>query len=243
MKRLRIGMIVPSLNTIAEDDFRMYCPPGVAYHVHRLRLRKENGVVTEESLTRAHLEAAEEAEYLKDMSPDVIAFNCTGASIAYGKDCDTRLAERMTEVLGVPSTNTMVAVKDALRAVGARRILQVCPFGDAFLRIEAQSLADASLDVHRSVSLNFTDAKVAARMEPCEIVDRVLQLIDHGTESVFLSCANVRAFEAVRELERTLDMPVVTSNQAMLWGALRLAGWQGAIDGAGRLFADARAVA
>ena len=49
-------MIVPSLNTIAGDDFRMYCAPEVAYHVHRLRLRKENGGgVTEESLTRAYL--------------------------------------------------------------------------------------------------------------------------------------------------------------------------------------------
>ncbi|WP_198021414.1 maleate cis-trans isomerase family protein [Burkholderia sp. WSM2232] len=240
---MRIGMVVPSLNTIAEDDFRMYCPPGVAYHVHRLRLRKENGVVTEESLTRAHLEAVEEAEFLKDMSPDVIAFNCTGASIAYGKGCDTRLAERMTATLNVPSTNTMIAVKGALRAVGAARILHVCPFGDAFSRIEAQSLADAGLDVHRSVSLNFTDAKVAARMEPMEIVERVLQLIDDGTESVFLSCANVRAFEAVPELERTLNMPVVTSNQAMLWGALQLAGWQGSVDGGGRLFAGEHVLA
>ncbi|MDR5832277.1 hypothetical protein P9250_30915 [Caballeronia sp. LP006] len=238
MKRLRIGMIVPSLNTIAEDDFRRYCPPEVAYHVHRLRLRKENGIVTEESLTGAYLEATEEAEFLKDMSPDVIAFNCTGASIAYGPNCDTRLAERMSSRLGVPSTNTMVAVKDALRAVGAARILQVCPFGDTFSRVEAQSLSDAGLDVHRSVSLNFTDAKVAARMEPSEVVERVLQNIDDGTQAVFLSCANVRAFEAVPELERSLGMPVVTSNQAMLWGALRLGGWRGAIGNAGRLFAE-----
>lgn len=240
MKRLRVGMIVPSLNTIAEDDFRRFCPSEVAYHVHRLRLRKENGVVTEESLTRAYLEAIEEAEYLKDMSPDVIAFNCTGASIAYGKNCDATLADKMTARLGIPSTNTMVAIKQALRVVGATRILHVCPFGDTFSRGEAQSLQDAGLDVHRSVSLNFTDAKVAARMEPAEVVERVLQLIDDDTQSVFLSCANVRAFEAVQELERSLDMPVITSNQAMLWAVLDAVDWHGEIAGAGRLFADER---
>ena len=240
MKRLRVGMIVPSLNTIAEDDFRRFCPSEVAYHVHRLRLRKENGVVTEESLTRAYLEAIDEAEYLKDLSPDVIAFNCTGASIAYGKNCDATLADKMTARLGIPSTNTMVAIKQALRVVGATRILHVCPFGDTFSRVEAQSLQDAGLDVHRSVSLNFTDAKVAARMEPAEVVERVLQLIDDDTQSVFLSCANVRAFEAVQELERSLDMPVITSNQAMLWAVLDAVGWHGEIAVAGRLFADER---
>jgi maleate isomerase len=144
----------------------------------------------------------------------------------------------MTERLGIPSTNTMVAIKQALRAVGAKKILQVCPFGDTFSRVEARSLTDSGLDVHRSVSLNFTDAKVAARMEPDEVVRRVLELIDDGTESVFLSCANVRAFEAVQELERSLDIPVVTSNQAMLWGVLQALGWRGGIEGGGRLFDD-----
>jgi maleate isomerase len=94
--------------------------------------------------------------------------------------------------------------------------------------------------VHRSVSLNFTDAKVAARMEPAEVVERVLQLIDDDTQSVFLSCANVRAFEAVQELERSLDMPVITSNQATLWAVLDAVDWHGEIAGAGRLFAEER---
>jgi maleate isomerase len=34
-------MIVPSLNTIAEDDFRRCRPAGYACHVHRVRLRRE----------------------------------------------------------------------------------------------------------------------------------------------------------------------------------------------------------
>lgn len=236
MKRLRVGMIVPSLNTVAEDDFRAFCPPDVAYHVHRIRLRKEGGVVTDESLTRAWLEAIEEAEYVKDLSPDVVAFNCTGASIAYGKGCDIKLAERMTQRLGIPSTNTMVAIKDALKFLRADGILQICPFGDGFSEVEKQSLIDSGLDVSRSVSLGFRDAKVAAQMEPAEIADRVSQLVDRTTRSIFLSCANIRAFEAVDELEKTFGMPVVTSNQAMLWAVLQMVGWNGRIGGPGSLF-------
>ncbi|MDR5734022.1 hypothetical protein QCE47_17065 [Caballeronia sp. LZ025] len=236
MKRLRLGMIVPSLNTIAEDDFRAFCPPGVSYHVHRTRLRKEDGRVTMDSLTRAYLEAIDDAQLLKDLSPDAIAFNCTGASVAHGSGCDVALAARMTEKLGVPSTNTMVAIKDALKFVHAEAILHVCPFGDEFSRVERQSLVDSGLDVQRTVSLGFTDAKVAALMEPNQIAETVKQRVDENTRALLLSCANVRAFEAVQELEDALNMPVVTSNQAMLWGALQAAGWRGNIVGAGRLF-------
>ncbi|NML32603.1 maleate cis-trans isomerase family protein [Paraburkholderia antibiotica] len=236
MKKLRVGMIVPSLNTIAEDDFRAYCPDGVAYHVHRIRLRKEAGRVTMESLTRAYLEAIDEGGYLKDLSPDAIAFNCTGASVANGQDCDARLAQRMTQTLEIPSTNTMVAIKEALSVLKADGILHVCPFSDEFSRIERQSLLDSGFNVLRTVSLGFTDAKVAAQMEPAEIAEVVRKQVDGDTRAVLLSCANVRAFEAADELERGLDLPVVTSNQAMLWSVLNAAGWRGQIRGAGRLF-------
>ncbi|WP_168669158.1 maleate cis-trans isomerase family protein [Paraburkholderia sp. SG-MS1] len=236
MKTLRVGMIVPSLNTIAEDDFRSFCPDDVSYHVHRIRLRKEAGRVTMDSLTRAYLEAIDEAGYLKDLSPDALAFNCTGASVANGKDCDARLAQRMSEALGVPSTNTMVAIKEALHALKADAILHVCPFSDEFSRVERQSLLDSGFNVLRTVSLGFTDAKAAAQMEPAEIARVVRQQVHGDTRAVLLSCANVRAFEAADELERALDLPVVTSNQAVLWSVLNAAGWRGEIRGAGRLF-------
>jgi maleate isomerase len=234
--QLRVGMIVPSLNTIAEDDFRLFCPSEVPYHVHRIRLRKEGGRVTVESLARAHLEATEEAGYLKDMGPGVIVFNCTGASVSYGPGCDVRLAERMTRELGVPATNTMVAIKNALAAVGARRVVHVCPFADEFSSDERRSLEEGGVTVLKSVGLNFTDAREAALMDPAKIVEIAKSHAQPGMEGILLSCANVRAFEAAEQLEDALGVPVVTSNQAVLWEVLRLLKWQGAIPGAGRLF-------
>ncbi|SDV50608.1 maleate cis-trans isomerase family protein [Chitinasiproducens palmae] len=242
MKQLRVGMVVPSLNTIAEDDFRRYCPGEVAYHVHRIRLRKEAGRVTTESLARAWLEAIEQSEYVADLLPDAVLFNCTGASVGYGDDCDALLAQRMEAQLGVPATNTMVAIKAALRAVSATRVLHVCPFTDTFSRIEHASLSRSGIDVANTVSLDFTDARVAARMTPDELASIVHARVNEQRSgaaaigAVLLSCANVRAFEAVAPLEASLGVPVVTSNQAALWAVLALAGWRGSIRDAGRLF-------
>ncbi|VCU69048.1 Arylmalonate decarboxylase [Pigmentiphaga humi] len=235
--RKRIGMIVPSLNTIGEDDFRKFCPPEVGYHVHRIRLRKEGGVVTVESLLRAHLEAVEEAGYLKDMGPDVVTFNCTGASVSNGPAGDQALAERMTRELGVASSNTMVAIKRALAHVGARRIVHVCPFADKFSKDEKAALAAGGLEVMKSVGLNFVDAREAARMDPETLAGHALAHAEPGMDAMLLSCANVRAFETVETLERKLGVPVVTSNQAVLWDVLGLVGWAGAVPGGGELFA------
>lgn len=233
--RKRIGMIVPSLNTIGEDDFRRFCPEDVAYHVHRIRLRKEGGVVTPESLLRAYLEAIDEAGYLKDFGPDVISFNCTGASVAYGPAGDAQLAERMQQALGVASSNTMLAIKRALAHVGARRIVHVCPFADRFSSGEKAALEAAGLEVIKSVGLNFVDAREAARMDPQTLTAHALAQAEPGMQALLLSCANVRAFEAVEPLERELGVPVVTSNQAVLWDALQQIGWSGRVEGAGTL--------
>jgi maleate isomerase len=233
----RVGMVVPSLNTIGEDDLRLFCPPDVRFHVHRIRLRKEPGRVTRENLARAHQEAIEESTFLKDMRPDAIVFNCTGASVACGPTGDAALAERMTSELAMPCTNTMVAIKRALTAVGAKRLLHVCPFADEFSGEERDALEASGFVVVKSVGLNFTDAREAARMDPQRIAEIAAEHAQAlAIDAVLLSCANVRAFEAVQALEGSLGLPVITSNQAVLWDLLQLIGWRGEVPGAGRLF-------
>jgi maleate cis-trans isomerase len=40
-------------------------------------------------------------------------------------------------------------------------------------------------------------------------------------DGYFLSCTNTTQIEAIEELEATLGKPVVSSNQAVLWGAIK----------------------
>lgn len=229
-------MIVPSLNTIGEDDLRRYCPPEVRYHLHRIRLRKEGGVVTPDSLLRAYLEALEESTYLQDCGVQALSFNCTGASVANGPQGDHALAERMTLALGIPASNTMVAIKRALRHVGARKIVHVCPFADKFSSGERASLEAEGFEVLQSVGLNFVDAREAARMAPDTLAEHAKRYAVQGMDAILLSCANVRAFEAVEPLENALGVPVITSNQAVLWDLLQLAQWTGSVDQGGQLW-------
>jgi maleate cis-trans isomerase len=40
-------------------------------------------------------------------------------------------------------------------------------------------------------------------------------------DGIFLSCTNTRQIEAIADIERELGKPVVNSNQAVLWGAMK----------------------
>ena len=58
---------------------------------------------------------------------------------------------------------------------------------------------------------------------------------DDRADVYFVSCANIRAIEVLEEMETMLEAPVVTSNQLVIWQALRLAGVDVPIPGLGRL--------
>jgi maleate isomerase len=58
---------------------------------------------------------------------------------------------------------------------------------------------------------------------------------------VFISCTGLRTAPLVSLLEKRLRKPVVTSNQALAWHALRLAGITDQLEGRGLLFTTQRA--
>ncbi|MBB5687738.1 maleate cis-trans isomerase family protein [Sphingobium boeckii] len=242
MASRRIGIVVPSLNTIVEDDLRRFLPADIGYHIARLRLRKTAGKVTREALVEAAGEAIEQCTLLADADLDAIAFNCTGASITGGPEGARKLADDITLATSAPATTTALAVVAALRAVGATKIVHICPFAPEFAQDEATFLRDSGFEVVGSRGLGFTDAKVAAQMSPEEIIEIIAATDIRDADAIFLACANVRATEAVAALEARFGKPVIASNQAVIWALVQMVGG-GAVLDAGALFDHSLSIA
>ena len=62
--------------------------------------------------------------------------------------------------------------------------------------------------------------------------------LDARADAYFLSCTTIRSTPIIAALERDLGKPVVTSNQAMAWHALRTGGVKDRIPGFGTLFSE-----
>jgi maleate cis-trans isomerase len=63
-----------------------------------------------------------------------------------------------------------------------------------------------------------------------------MEVLRPETEALFISCSNFRTLDILEEVGREAGKPVVTSNQAALWGTLRHIGDKRAVPGGGRLF-------
>jgi len=72
------------------------------------------------------------------------------------------------------------------------------------------------------------DASYKLAMEACKEVE--------DFDGIYLPCAQMPTVEIIDKLEKELRKPVVTSVQAMIWGALKMIGISETIIGYGQIF-------
>ena len=217
----RVGLMIPSSNTMMEVDFTRDLPPEAALHTARMFMEDTTPAGESRMLDEFALPAARD---LGTARPDVVVFGCTSAGALRGNDYDTELCERISELTGAPVVSTIGAVRAAIEASGAASIGVITPYVDELNeKIKASIEADGT-EVAAIAGLGITDNFEIAEVEPDEIAAFAVRALGHlaaedGIDLVFASCTNFAAMAARAAIAQRLGLPVITSNQAVLAAA------------------------
>ncbi len=228
--RGRLGMLLPSGNVAAEAQFNAMLPHGVSLHTTRLKLTGSSDADLLGMIDRLD----EGAALLADACVDLILFHCTAVS-TWDVEMDQTLPPRITDATGVAATSTARGLLAALRALDARRIVMVSPYIEATNVREAAFFESHGISVLHTMGLGIAAAKDMLSVEPGEWYRLVRDNVRADADAYLVSCTAVRSLEVVADLERDLGKPVLTSNQAAAWHALRSLGVKDVIPGFGRL--------
>lgn len=232
--RGRIGLVVPSPNTVCETEFWRLAPPGVSVHTSRLPFLPDRHA---EPLDEMETHTDRVFEEARTAAPDVIAYGCT-ASSAKG---DPALMEAdLSGRSGLPTVTAAGALVAALRHLGAARIALLTPYPPETNAKECRFFADNGIEVLAEESVIVDQAQLRFRnmcLVPTErLVERALALGGAPQiEAVVLSCTDMPTMDAVTAIEAALDKAAVSSVQALLWRALRAGGIKDTVSGGGRL--------
>ncbi|HUB98118.1 MAG TPA: hypothetical protein VL993_19495 [Stellaceae bacterium] len=229
--RLRLGMIIPSVNSEAEPQIAAMLPPAVTLHATRLKMVED----TPEQLLSFCDKVEEGAALLADAGVDRILFHCTAVT-THDPEIAGRIRERIVAATGRPVAVTSEAVVAALKALGARRIVMVTPYVAAVNRRETAYLAHFGIELLADHAEGLTYGRDFRAITPQSWLEKVLARRRDDAEAYFLSCAQIRVAEIIAPLEHALGRPVVTSNQAAAWHALRESGIADKVAGFGALF-------
>ena len=231
--RARLGVLVPSGNPVAEPELRAMLPPEVGLLVTRLPLR---GSSEAELLAMAEsLEAA--ARLLADALPDAIAFHCTAVS-TFDPAMADGLRRRIEAATGLPALATADALLAAAEALGGRRVLLVTPYIEAVHTREAAFLEANGMRVAGGGCMGIATNADMARIPPAAIAEQARSAFAAapGADLCLISCTAIRSGAVIAALEAELGLPIVTSNQALDWHALRALGLRDAVQGFGSLW-------
>jgi maleate cis-trans isomerase len=229
----RLGLVVPSWNTVMEYEFQRLLPQGTSLHVSRIAHTGD----TEPALLHMLGELGPAAALLAHARIDAICFGCTGSGFVQPDvRQDAQVAEAASRSLGLPVIATSDAVSAALEHVGARRIAVASPY-EPWLNEHLRRYLEGRGFTLTSIAGFGTQEH--AKCSPEETLALALGVVRPDTEAIFVSCANLRTLEIIEPLERTTGLPVVTSTQASLWRLLSRLGRPGP-GGPGRLLASMR---
>jgi maleate isomerase len=223
----RVGLIVPSSNTVMEPDFHRELGARSVISTSRIYLeqvtREAEEVMINEELPNA-------VRLVKTADPHVIVFGCTSAGSLGGLEGDAVIARRIEQLTGVPSLTVVGSVVQQLKAIRPRRVAVVTPYREDLTLSVAQCVVEAGYELRKTAGMGILANRDIGRVSPDEIVAFVeTQIDDADVDCVFLSCTNWQAIAAIARLEDRLGVPVISSNHATIEAVrTQLARYEGA---------------
>lgn len=232
--RARIGLVVLATDQTIEHEYRLMLDiPGVAVYESRIY---NDADIRPDTLRAMEPHIAEATRLiLPGERLDVVGFGCTSATMLLGEDTiGARIREARPDVA---FTTPVTGAFAAFRAFGAERLAVLTPYSDEVNAGIRGYIERHGFSVVGMGSFNERDDNRVARIS-CELIaDAAAHLVEgSGAEALFVSCTSLRLAERVAELEARIGVPATSSNHAMAWHSLRLAGIADPLPRFGKLF-------
>ncbi|MCC5983007.1 MAG: aspartate/glutamate racemase family protein [Rhodobacteraceae bacterium] len=209
--RHRIGLIVPSSNTVVEDVWTRIAPSmqGLACHFARISVTAiQQDAATAAQFEREKLLAA--ADLLAELRPERIVWAGTAAAWI-GFDHDLELCAQITARTGVPATTSLLEVNAALAARGAARIALITPYR---AETEAAIIANyeaSGVSVVAQRRLDLTVNTDFAAVTPEALARMAEEASASEADAILIVCTNLRGAEAMAHLSAGTREKVIDS--------------------------------
>ncbi len=231
--RATMGTVVLRTDETMEADFRAFIPTdGIALYHTRIPFEP---TVTSETLARMEDNISTSVGLLPETAPfDVIGYGCTSASAVIGEERITAQVQSVYPKTAV--TNPLSATKAALDALNVKRVAVVTPYVVEVSEALRNRLSEAGFDPCVLTSFEQIEDATVARITPQSIYDAIVSTAAiEKVDAVFVSCTSLRTADVILRAENALGIPIVSSNQALAWHMMRLAGVKDAPSAMGRL--------
>jgi maleate cis-trans isomerase len=229
----RIGAVVPANNSVIEPEWWSVMPEGVALYATRILAR---GDLTADAVRRMEQDVDRAVDELAATGVDVVAYCDMVTTFIMEQGWNEAKVAAIARRTGAAALSAWTALKDALAALKVRRFVLGTPYPAAIHTLAPRFFAARGYEIVDHATLDIVKMRDVPKVSGARLAAFVEGLEREGADAVVLLATDLPSFASIAEIERRIGLPVLTSNQTILWRALRMIGNDTRIGALGRLF-------
>ena len=226
------GVLIPATNTTAEIEYTRHLPPD--WQAHYARVATSSANKTPFSPPREE-DVDYQSKLLGSARLEIVFLLQTSASL-FAENYDADVTRRISAAAGVPALTSAMAIGEAMQAMGKKRIALVSPYSaEVNQRARRYYEGKYDLDIIALEGFAATDSYAIGQLGPENAHEAFARIDRPEIEAFVVPGGNFPTMAFIGEWEREFGKPVVTTNQAALWGVLQRLGSADRMPDLGRL--------
>ena len=229
----RIGVIVPANNGVLEPELWSVLPGGVALYATRILAR---GELTPEAVHAMEENVDRAVDELTATGVDVIVYADMVTTFIMEPGWNEARTAEIAARTGCPCISAWTALRDALAHLRIARFALGTPYPAAIHALAPPFFAERGFELTDDATLDIRQMADVPRVDPGRLRALVAGLDLGRADAVVLLATDLPTLGSLEGLAAMTGRPVLSSNQTILWSALRTIGNDTALDSLGPLF-------
>tara|TARA_B100001939_G_scaffold48345_1_gene37762 strand:- start:404 stop:964 length:561 start_codon:yes stop_codon:yes gene_type:complete len=165
---------------------------------------------------------------------DCIVYGCTSGTIAAGYDSIEKKvkAAKPKAKLTTPSS---AAIK-ALKKLGVKKIAIFTPYSKKLNDEVVIYFSNEGFEITSNYYLDIKADYDIGKVDQEFLYNTLSNFEMNDADALFISCTALPVLNIIDKLEKKLNKPVLSSNQALIWDSLESIGKNNSVTGFGKLF-------
>ena len=229
----KIGLIALSSDYMIEKDFiSVIKDKKIDFFVNRIEtfnpLTSENLIKMSEKITEVT------KDILPDEKIDCVAYGCTSGTIAAGYNSIEEKIKKAKPNTSVTTPST--AAVNALKKLDIKKIYLFTPYPKKLNDEVIQFFKKEGFEITSNSYFDIASDIDIGKVDPEYLFEVLSQMDMKEADALFVSCTALPVLQIIDRLEKKLNKPVLSSNQALIWDTLENIGKNVSINGFGKLF-------
>jgi maleate isomerase len=234
--RARIGYASPLFVTESfMYEFYAIVPKGVTLMISTLSIQTRS----KDEIEKSYSTSMEVAKAMAEGGASVVVLGGNPINLSRGIENLDDIAKGLEDKIGTAVTTSSMSQVKALHALKAKKVATCHPWKNDHHHRHEEAMRKFGFEPAGVKGAGYELPKVGTIPEEVALeLARQIKNDNPEADCIHFACAHWGVASVIEQVEDELDVTVMTSQQAILWQALRRAGITDSIKGFGKLLRD-----